>query len=130
MATYTQGLIIDGTTFDIPMVSIKRTFDFLEKYANRSEDGDIKIETIGGYQNYTVSIGTIDDADAYNSLWTLITDCTNRFHTVIVPDTKSTFTFYGYFSSIADEIEKVYDNGVLYKSLTWKMTEKKPTKTP
>ena len=31
---YTQGLIIDGITYNIPMVSIQRTLDFLEKYAD------------------------------------------------------------------------------------------------
>lgn len=44
---YTQGLIIDGITYNIPLISIKRNLDFLEKYAERSEDGDIKIENIG-----------------------------------------------------------------------------------
>lgn len=46
-AKYTQGLIIDGTTYQVPLVSIKRTLDFLEKFAERTEDGDIQIETIG-----------------------------------------------------------------------------------
>ena len=127
---YKQGLIIDGTTYDIPLVKIDRTFDFYEKYANRSEDGDIKIETIGGYQNYTVEIGTIDDPASYQALWDVITDCSNRFHTVVLPDSVNTFSFYGYFSSIKDSIERVYDSGVLFKGLSWKMTEKKPTKTP
>ena len=127
---YKQGLIIDGTTYDIPLVKIDRTFDFYEKYANRSEDGDAKIETIGGYQNYTVEIGTIDDLTAYAALYDHITDCKNRFHTVVLPDSVNTFSFYGYFSSIKDSFEKVYNNGVLFKGLSWKMTEKKPTKTP
>ncbi len=127
---YKQGLIIDGTTYDIPLVKVDRTFDFYEKYANRSEDGDAKIETIGGYQNYTVEIGTIDDLTAYAALYDHITDCKNRFHTVVLPDSVNTFSFYGYFSSIKDSFEKVYNNGVLFKGLSWKMTEKKPTKTP
>ena len=37
------------------------------------------------------------------------------------------FSFKGYFSSISDEVEKVLDNDVQFKSLTWKMTSKKPT---
>ena len=65
---YKQGLIIDGTTYDIPLVKIDRTFDFYVKYANRSEDGDVKIETIGGYQNYTVEIdpGTLTVLPSFN----------------------------------------------------------------
>ena len=71
---YTQGLIIDGITYNIPMVSIQRTLDFLEKYAERTEDGDIHIESIGIYKNYTISIGTIDDSGLYDKLMDHITD--------------------------------------------------------
>lgn len=127
---YTQGLIIDGTTYNIPLVSIKRTLDFLEKYAERSEDGDVQIETIGLYKNYTISIGLIDDAELYDQLIEHITDCENRFHHVILPDASKQFDFYGYFSSIKDEMEKVLENGAQYKGLSWKMTSKKPYKTP
>lgn len=127
---YTQGLFIDGIMYNIPLVSIQRTMDFLEKYAERTEDGDIKIETIGIYKNYTVSIGLIDDLETYDKLIDHITDCENRFHRVSLPDASKPFDFYGYFSSIKDEVEKVLDNGAQYKGLSWKMTSKKPFKTP
>ena len=91
--TYTQGLVIDGITYNIPLVSIKRTLDFLEKYANRTEDGDIKIETIGLYKNYTISIGIIDDVALYDQLIEHITDCSNRFQTVVLPDASKQFSF-------------------------------------
>lgn len=127
---YTHGLIIDGVTYNIPFVSIKRTADFLEKYANRTEDGDIHIETIGVYKNYTIKIGTIDDRATYEKLFEHITDVDNRFHRVSLPDAEGSFSFYGYFSSISDEVEKVLSSGAEYKNLTWKMTSKKPYKTP
>ena len=127
---YTQGLIIDGITYNIPLISIKRNLDFLEKYAERSEDGDIKIETIGLYKNYTISIGLIEDAELYDQLIEHITDCENRFHHVTLPDASKQFDFYGYFASIKDEVEKVLETGAQYKGLSWKMTSKKPYKTP
>lgn len=128
--TYTQGLIIDGVSYNIPFVTIKRSMDFLEKYAERTEDGDVKIETIGLYKNYDITIGTIDDAGLYDKLIEHITDCENRFHKVILPDASKNFEFYGYFSSIKDEIEKILRDETKFKGLTWKMTSKKPTKTP
>ncbi len=127
---YTQGLIIDGTTYNIPLISIKRNLDFLEKYAERSEDGDIQIETIGLYKNYTISIGLIEDAELYDQLIEHITDCENRFHHVTLPDASKQFDFYGYFSSIKDEVEKVLENGAQYKGLSWNMKSKQPYKTP
>ena len=127
---YTQDLIIDGITYNIPLVSIKRNLDFLEKYAERSEDGDIQIETIGLYKNYTISIGLIEDAELYDQLIEHITDCENRFHHVTLPDASKQFDFYGYFSSIKDEVEKVLENGAQYKGLSWNMRSKQPYKTP
>lgn len=127
--TYTQGLIIDGVLYNIPFVSIQRTMDFLEKYAERTEDGDIKIETIGLYKNYKISIGTINDAELYDRLVEHITDCNNRFHHVSVPDAAGQYNFYGYFSSIEDEMEKALNVGAVFKQLSWKMTSKKPSKT-
>ena len=115
--TYTQGLVIDGVKYNIPLISISRTMNFLEKYAQRTEDGDIKIETIGLYKNYTISIGTIDDPELYDRLVEHITDCTNRFHHVVLPDASKQFDFYGYFSSIKDEVEKVLDTGAKYQNL-------------
>lgn len=128
--TYTQGLVIDGVEYNIPLISISRTMDFLEKYAERTEDGDVKMETIGLYKNYSISIGTIDDPELYDKLVEHITDCTNRFHHVVLPDASKQFDFYGYFGSIKDEVEMVLDSGAQYKSLSWSMKSKKPSKTP
>lgn len=36
MPDYKQGIRIDGITFDIPLISISRTGDFLDKYAERT----------------------------------------------------------------------------------------------
>lgn len=125
---YTQGLVIDGVSYQIPLVTIKRSMDFLEKFAERTEDGDIHIETIGLYKNYSVEIGTIDDPETYDALIEHITDYKNRFHHVVLPDASKQFEFYGYFSSITDEVEKVFDNGASYQGLSWKMTSKGPYK--
>ena len=70
---------------------------FWKKYAERTEDGDIKIESIGLYKNYTISIGTIDDAEMYDKLIDHITDCENRFHHVSLPDASKQFDFMGIF---------------------------------
>ena len=90
----------------------------------------LKLRPLEFIKNYTVSIGLIDDLETYDKLIDHITDCENRFHHVSLPDASKQFDFYGYFSSIKDEVEKVLDNGAQYKGLSWKMTSKKPFKTP
>lgn len=127
MAKYTQGISIDGMSFDIPLISIKRTADFLDKYANRTEDGDLKRDLIGVYFNYQLNIGTIDDADTYELLWNKLTEPV-EFHDFLLPDLKGTYSFRGYISSVSDEIEKVLSTGAQFKGLTCKFTSKKPAR--
>lgn len=125
---YTQGIYIDGVFYDIPFIQIKRNADFLEKYAQRNEAGTMLMETIGVYYNYQVKIGTVDDAETYKRLFETLTDVKNRNHKVVLPNGMNDFVFKGYFSSISDEVDKVLDEGVQFKSLTWKMTSQDPTK--
>ena len=54
---FTRGIYIDGEYFNIPIVSIKRNADFLDKFAERVETGGLQRELIGVYFNYTMSVG-------------------------------------------------------------------------
>lgn len=125
---YTQGIYIDGVFYDIPFISIKRNADFLEKYAERVEAGDVKVETIGCYYNYNITVGYIDDNNLYNRLFEHLTQVEPRMHNVELPEGTSSYSFRGYFSSISDEISKVLDHEVKFESLKFKMTSQKPTK--
>lgn len=129
MSTYTQGIIIDGTSYDIPLISIKRSADVLDKYAERTEDGDLKREVLGVYFNYQLSIGTVEDDDLYERLFDKLTEPVD-FHDFVLPTTKGSYAFRGYISSVSDEIEKIYDDTAKFKGLTCKFTAKKPARIP
>lgn len=130
MAEYTQGIYIDGNLYNVPFISIKRTFEVLDKYAERNEeDGDLLREILGVYANYTLSFGTIDDDDTYESLIDKLTE-PEAFHDFELPSTKGSFKFKGYISQVSDEIEKILDNTVKFQGLTCKFTMKKPFRTP
>ena len=73
MAEYTQGISIDGIEFRIPLLSLKREAEFLEKYAERTEDGDLKRELIGVYYHYDLSIGIVEDDLTYQQLYDKLT---------------------------------------------------------
>ena len=47
MMKFHKGIKIDGVFFDIPMVSLKRNADFLHKYAERNEEGELLAEITG-----------------------------------------------------------------------------------
>lgn len=130
MDEYTQGIYIDGNLYNVPFISIKRTFEVLDKYAERNEeDGDLLREILGVYANYTLSFGTIDDDDTYESLIDKLTE-PEAFHDFELPSTKGSFKFKGYISQVSDEIEKILDNTVKFQGLTCKFTMKKPFRTP
>lgn len=130
MEEFTQGIWIDGREWKVPLVSIKRNFDVIDKYAERNEeDGDLKREILGVWCNYTMSFGTINDDDMYEQLIDKLTE-PEEFHDFEIPTTKGMFTFRGYISKVSDEVEKILSDTAKFKALTCNFTMKKPFRTP
>ena len=127
--TYKQGIYIDGEYFDIPLISVKRNFEFLDKYAERNESGKLLRELIGVFCNYTMNFGTINDDDMYESLVNKLSEPV-PFHDFILPSTKTQFSFRGYVSSLADEMEKIESDTVKFKGLTCKYIAEEPMRRP
>lgn len=125
----TQGIKIDGIDYNIPLVSVKRTADFLDKFAERTEDGDLKREILGVYFNYQLSIGTINDEEEYEKVYDKLTEPV-EYHDFELPTTRGTYQFRGYISSVSDEIEKIFSDTARFKGLSCKFTAKKPARTP
>jgi hypothetical protein len=123
-------IIIDGTTFDVPVTSIKRNAEFLDKFAERTEDGILHRELIGVYFNYTLQFGRTTNTTEYVALWDKLTE-PEEFHTVVVPDVDATpVTFTAYFAGVSDEIHKETDAKTFWKNLTVNFIAKEPRYTP
>lgn len=128
---FEKGIKIDGTYFDVPLVSIKRKGDFLDKYAERVETGELKRELIGVYYNYTITVGTSSDfGDTdYNAFWDKMTEPV-EFHDISMPTKSGYYTFRGYISSVADEYKKILDNEAEFTGFTCNLIAKSPARTP
>ena len=128
---FEKGIKIDGTYFDVPLVSIKRKGDFLDKYAERVETGELKRELIGVYYNYTITVGTSSDfGDTdYNAFWDKMTEPV-EFHDISIPTKSGYYTFRGYISSVADEYKKILDNEAEFTGFTCNLIAKSPARTP
>lgn len=124
---YTQGIYIDCMYFDIPLISLKRNAEFLDKYAKRTRDGDLKRSLIGVYYNYTLSIGEIDDLAVYKQLWDKLTEPV-EYHDFEVPDIRGTYTFRGYISSVSDEAKRLEEEVSFFGNLTCKFIAKRPAR--
>lgn len=123
-------MIIDGTTYNIPLKIIKRKADMLMKSAERSEDGVLHAELIGVYYNYAVELGKSScNPAAYAALWAKITEPVVD-HTITMPDETGPLTFTCYFSNISDEIYKERGSEIETRNLTFNIIAKSPARTP
>lgn len=129
--TFERGILVDGIYFDIPMVSLKRTADFLDKYAERTEDGELHRELIGVYYNYTMTVGSSNDFGNtdYYDFYEKMTEPI-EFHQISIPVKNGYYTFTGYISSVSDEYKKILDNESEFTGFTCKFTAKSPARTP
>lgn len=123
-------IVIDGTTYDIPILSIKRTAEFLDKFAERTEDGILHRELIGVYFNYQLAFGRSSNTTEYALLWTKLTEPV-EFHDVVVPDEDGApLTFTAYFAGVSDELRKDTDAKTFWKNLTVNFISQEPTRVP
>ncbi len=114
-------IVIDGTTYNVPIIALDETCEFLDKYAERTEDGKLHRELIGCYKNQKIQFGApVSPADVLEmaNLWLKLTEPV-EFHTVTVPDTDGiTFTFTAYFSSVSRSLRKWTNAKTFWKTMT------------
>lgn len=126
-------IIIDGVTYDVPIIALDETCDFLDKYAERTQDGKLHRELIGCYFNQQIQFGTpTTEAGraALTALWAKITEAT-EFHTVTVPDDDGVpFTFTAYVSNVKRSVKKWTASKTVWKTLTVNFIAQEPAITP
>lgn len=122
---------IDGIVYNVPVISLRRKGQFLDKYAERTEDGELHRELIGVYFNYELNLGRSINIPDYAALWDKLTEPV-EFHTVIVPDGTEgeEFEFTAYFSNVADELIKTEAAKNFWKNLTVNFIAKSPARVP
>lgn len=123
-------IIIDSTTFDVPVASIKEVCDFLDKYAERTEDGVLKRELIGTYHNHQIQFGAHASTTELAALWLKLCEPV-EFHEVTVPDTDGTsYTYTAYFASVNRDLLRVNDAKTFWKNLAAHFVSRDPRRTP
>ncbi|MEN6300828.1 MAG: hypothetical protein ABFD51_13120 [Anaerolineaceae bacterium] len=123
---------IDTEDFNIPIVSITRRADFLDKYAERTEDGKLHREIIGVYFNYQITFGRGVTTTEYARLWEKLTEPV-EFHSVVVPDEDGDYTFTAYFSNVGDQLVRAKDGTSsvqrFWRNLTVNFIAQEPART-
>lgn len=121
-------IIIDGQQYNIDVyIGIKETADFLDKYANRTDDGDLQRELIGVYFNYSdikFEPQTDNNYDEFERLWNKLTEA-EEFHTVKIANLE----FKAYFNNVSRVIYDFRNNKAYKKDMTVNFTAKKPARS-
>jgi hypothetical protein len=128
-----MSITVDGTPYEIPFISLTRNADFLDKYAERTEDGILHRELIGVYFNYKLTLGSprnVADIAVYQAFWAKITEA-EEFHTVTLPDeTLTPYTYTAYVAGVSDELRRSRTTANFWKSLTVNFIAQSPAKIP
>lgn len=120
-------IIIDGIKYDVPVSEITRTADVLDKYANRTENGDLKRKGIGVYYNYEISFGFTTKTAIYNKLFNKLTE-PEEFHDVTIPSSNGDFSFKAYITKVSDQMIAQYNGKNYFGELKASFTAKAPAR--
>ena len=121
-----MSVIVDGVTYDIPVVELRRKAQFLDKFAERTQDGELKRELIGIFFNYELQLGQTTNVSEYASFWKKITEVV-EFHFITVPDEDGVnYSFQAYCSNISDTLKRIKNGQPYYKELTVNFIAKSP----
>jgi len=118
-------VMVDSMSYNVPVVALRRRAEFLDKYAERTEDGVLHRELIGVYYNYEIEFGADADPVEYNALWDKLSEPV-EFHTVTVLG----YTFTAYFSNVGDEVRRVHDGQPYWRDLTAHFIAQSPARVP
>ena len=120
-------LVIDGVHYQVEVENISRTADFLDKFAERTESGNLERELIGVYFNYKLKLFCLDPNE-YARLWRKLTEPV-EFHTVTVPDEAGDYTFVAYFAGVSDRLLLKTKRHNHWTDLTVNFKAKRPART-
>lgn len=121
-------IIIDGITYDIPIVSMEASADMLDKYAERTNDGVLHRELIGVYDNYEIEFAqSAANPSVYSDLWFKLTEPV-EFHTVSFPTVLGSRNIVGYFADTRHVVLKIKGSTSYWKGLrtSFVSREKRP----
>lgn len=106
-------IIIDGTTYDVPIISMVGRADALDKFAERDNSGRLHRELIGIYDNYDIEFGpSYTNTEQYSALWFKLTEPVH-WHYVVFPTILGTRTIEGYFANSQHEVA-IQKNGITH----------------
>lgn len=121
-------MYIDGEYFALEIVEMDMQAEFLDKFAERTQLGDLDRELIGVYEKYpSIKFEETTDVKEFNRLWKKLTEPT-EFHTVQLPNPEGDLTFVMYVSGVKAKLLRKYNRQYYFKDLSVTFTPRAPTR--
>lgn len=108
---------IDGVSYNIPIIELPRSFEILDKVAERTEDGGLYREVLGTYLNHDGVVFGTTDMETYDALIDVLIKPI-PYHVIELPTTNKYANSKWYVSGVNDKTDIVLENGTQYKELT------------
>lgn len=122
-----KKLIIDGVSYDIPVIVLPRSVRILDKVAETTENGELYREVLGSYIDYNgVIFGTLNDTDTYDALFDALIQPV-PFHSIVLPINNKYASFNAYITDVSDQVDRVLSDGTRFKSLSCSFKTNSPT---
>lgn len=120
---------VDGVQTKMSIISAKRSADFLDKYAERTEDGVLHREPIGVYYNYQIKFGwSYKMEDEYDRFSYQLSE-PKEFHSIVLPyGLSGNRAFEGYCASISDELLFSSGEDQYWRGLTASFISRAPSR--
>jgi hypothetical protein len=98
-------MTIDGVTFAVNILDFEETSQFLDKYAERTEDWTLRRELAGILFNYELTLGEIQSQATMQALWDKLHEFV-EFHEVTLPHDEGLQTYQAYVTGCKRPLKK------------------------
>lgn len=122
-----EKIIIDGVKYNVPVASLNRKADVLDKYAKRTDSGDLKRKIIGVYYNYDMTFGDTLNMTTYHKLYDKLTEPT-EYHDITLPADDGDYKFRAYIADVQDELVACDGKRYYFGNLKASFIAKKPAR--
>ena len=116
---YTAQIGIDGKAYDVPLMTINRSWNFLDASAERTQTGDLYRELIGVFLTVDIEFGFIDDTATHDELFEKLAEPV-KYHRISLGNVIPDFNYY--VSGLKDNIRRIHDADIEYENLTCTFT--------
>jgi len=125
-------IVIDSTTYNVPIISINRKVEPLFKFAERTEDLVLHSEIGGVFYNYDFVMGmNSNNVSDYAALFLKLSEPVNS-HEITIPGAPSGYeTATYYVPAFRDEVARYNKDGVDYfRNLSFSAIAISPARIP